>query len=127
MEEDTRYKYQSATLPHDRELMDLISLVMEAYEDSNFLGVVLTDRQDHARFLFDKLAKSVQWDRPVNIFREGIEVKGGGKVIVATVGYPPTLFGLKVSKVVVFGQVGELFYNLAACIGGDWSRLVSSA
>jgi len=103
------------TLPHERELLDLVNLVMEAYgaDDPNYMILVLTDSYEHVRFLMGRLRDATQWDAPdTKIYRDGVSVKGGGRVVVSTVGDPGRLMGIRPNKVVLFGRTGELFHWL---------------
>jgi hypothetical protein len=107
-------QYQTRpTLPHERELLDLVKLVMEAYEadDPNYLCLVITDHREHMNFLIQRLRDATQWDMPdTKIFRDGVSVKGGGKVVVMSTGDPGRLMGMHPNKIVLFGRVGELWY-----------------
>lgn len=103
----------SVTLPHDRELLALVEMVFDAHGDSEYLGVMVTDTHEHVRYLTGKLRDATTWDKgQVRIFREGVEVKGGGRVIVVSANYPERLMGIKPTKVLVMGRLGELFYHL---------------
>lgn len=102
------------TDPHEREIMAVVEMVYAAYGDPEYLGIIVTDTQEHVRWLLGKLRHTVEWDneRDIKIFRDGIEVKGGGKVRVVSSGYPGALFGVRPSKVIILGRLGELFYHL---------------
>ena len=104
----------SVTIPHEREILAVVEMVHEAYGDPNYLGIIVTDTQNHVEWIAGKLRDSVQWDneRDIKIFRDGVEVKGGGKVRVVSAGNPGALFGSRPSRVVILGRLGELFYHL---------------
>lgn len=107
--------HNAPTLPHERELLDLIQLVFEAYQadDPNYLCLCITDTHEHGRYLIGKLRDATQWDHPnTKIFRDGVSVKGGGKVIVVSADDPGRLMGIRPTKIVLFGRLGELFYWL---------------
>lgn len=107
------------SLPHEREIVEVAKLAFEAYQDENYLAVVITDYHDHARWLLQKLRDAVKWDVPdTKIFREGVEVKGGGKVVVMAASNPERLRGMHPTKIVLFGSIGELFYLINAS-GGE--------
>jgi len=100
-------------LPHQREILAIIELAFNAYENENYLGLAITDTTEHARWLLSRLTDSVKWDIPdTKIHRDGVEVKGGGKVIISTMGDPGRLMGLRPTEIVLFGRTGELFYWL---------------
>lgn len=98
-------------MPHERELLELVKLAYEAYQDEDYLAIVITDHHEHVRWLVQSLRDAVKWDIPdTKIFREGIEVKGGGKIVVMSTSSPDRLRGMKPTKIVFFGTLGELFY-----------------
>lgn len=103
----------SVTLPHERELLELVNEVMKAYEadDPNYLCLCVTDSHEHMRYLIGRLRDATQWDAPdTKIFRDGVSVKGGGKIIVTSAYDPGRLMGIRPTKIVLFGRIGELFY-----------------
>lgn len=101
------------TLPHERELLELVEMIWRAHGDSDYLGVMITDTHQHAEYLISKVRDATTWDKGhVKVFRDGVEVKGGGKVRVASYGYPGALMGLRPTEVKLMGKIGELFYML---------------
>lgn len=103
------------SLPHEREFTGILEMAMKAYEDENYLGVIVTDTYEQGRQLLNILRNSTEWDRPnTKIFREGIEVKGGGKVVITSYGSPERLRGMRPTEIVLFGRLGELWWNMAA-------------
>ena len=100
-------------LPHQRELIAIIELAFNAYQNENYLGLVITDTREHASWILGRLKDSVRWDIPdTRFYRDGIEVKGGGKVVIHTANDPGRLMGLRATEIVLFGRIGELFYWL---------------
>lgn len=105
--------FKNLSFPHDRELLRIITLAHEANEKSDYLALCLTDTHQHAKYLVGKLKDATAWDIPdTKIFRHGIEVKGGGRVIVSEWSYPDLLHGTRPTKVVLFGRIGEMYYFL---------------
>lgn len=101
------------SLPHQREILELVRLATEAYEDPNYLAIVLVGAHEHGRWLLQRLQDSVKWDiSDTKLFREGVEVKGGGRVIIRSWQNPGVLHGYKPTKIVLFGDLGELFYAI---------------
>lgn len=97
------------TLPHEREVLAIVEAAMNAYEDPNNLILCITDTQEHVRWLIDKLKDATQWDRPTKIYRDGVEVKGGGRVKVVSGSMPEVVRGLRPHKIILFGRLGELY------------------
>ncbi len=103
------------SLPHEREFTGILDMAMKAYEDPEYLGVIITDTIAQADSLLTTLRRSTKWDKPhTKIFREGIEVKGGGKIVIASLNSPDRLRGMRPTEIVLFGRIGELWWNMSA-------------
>lgn len=102
------------TLPHEREIYEICKLIMEVYEKPNYNIICITDSHEHMRYLINNMRNAVAWEGNIKIklFREGIDVVDGGRLIFTSTSSPHTLRGVKADKVVLFGRIGELFYNL---------------
>lgn len=107
------------SLPHQREIVALVRLAVEAYE-KNAVILVITDTHDHGRWLLNQLHRAVQWDNDslraisskITIHRDGIEADGGGRIVVIGAYNISTMFGMRPTKVVLFGRTGEMYYHL---------------
>lgn len=110
--ENSSFVIIDPSLPHQREILALVGLVMDAYKDSNFVGLIITDSYEHGRWLIQRLHDSVRWDEKsgIKLFREGVEVKGGGKVILGSFRNPSSLRGIRANKVLLMGDLGEFWY-----------------
>ena len=103
------------TLPHEREVLAIIQLAVDMQEDKQQLALVLTDSHEHVRWLIQKLHDATAWDgQNVKLFREGIETKWGGTIIIRSVNYPDLIMGLRPDRIILMGRIGELFYHLKA-------------
>lgn len=103
------------TLPHERELVAIIQLAMGAYAtEKPFLALVLTDSEEHTRYLIGKLHKATGWDSEtkVKLHRSGIETSEGGKIVIRSINRPELLMGLHPDRIILFGRIGEMYYWL---------------
>lgn len=103
------------TLPHEREILAIVDAAFVAYQsdDPNYLCLCITDHRDHASWLLGNLKRGVAWDVPsVKIFRDGVQVKGGGKVVIMSAGDPGRLMGVRPNRIILFGNLGEMYYWL---------------
>lgn len=101
------------TLPHEREILGIVQLAVDMQEQKQQLALVITDHQQHVQWIIQKLHDATAWDtNNVKLFRDGIETKFGGKIIVRSAGYPGSMMGLRPDRIILMGQLGELFYHL---------------
>lgn len=100
----------SNTMPDERETIEICKILMEAYEDGDFLGVIVTDNFTQSEHIQRIVRDATQWDRPTKIFRGGVQLKGGGKVIVVPASDPSRLMGLRPTKMYLTGMLGEMYY-----------------
>lgn len=108
---------EGPTLPHERELLEIIGMVMKAYENKEYVGMFVCEQHSHIRHLLGLLRTSTEWDDPhTKLFREGIEVKGGGRVIGMSINSPDRLRGMSVNEIVIFGGLGEFYYCAQAAL-----------
>lgn len=111
----------SPSMPHDRETLEILQLISEAYEfnplvpDPPFLALVITDTEQYKRWILDKVRNGVVWigDREIKIHRDGVEFVGNGsRIVIMTYSDPGRLMGHRPNKIFLFGKTGELFYWL---------------
>lgn len=104
----------SVTLPHEREILGIVELAVSAYEKP-FLAVVITDHEEHRRWIIQKLHDATRWDSKsdnVKLFREGIETKEGARIVIKTAVHPESLMGLRPDRIILMGRLGEMYYWL---------------
>lgn len=103
----------SVTLPHEREILAIVDAAFQSYGNENSLTLIITDTHEHCRWIIQKLHDGTRWDEnEVKLFREGVEVKGGGRVVIRHSGHPEGLMGLRPDRIILMGRLGELFYHL---------------
>lgn len=101
------------TLPHERELLAIVGLAVEAHghdQDEHWLGLVVCDSYEHVRYVLQKLHDGNRWDTVdghVKLTRDGIEV-GNARIILTT----NMLRGIRPDKVLLLGSLGEMWYLL---------------
>lgn len=102
--------------PADREIIAIVGMAFLALtREDKYLGIAIFGHRQHMDWAMQKLRNSVVWESPkkVKLFREGIEIVNGGKVIFMTMHNPERLRGMTPTEVKLFGDIGELFYLLS--------------